>query len=263
MTALARARNRARREAGRLALESLRRRAGGDVFVDYGWGGLIYSGDGDAQELLYHLHQREWHRQDLAVLRPLLAPGMTVVDVGANLGFFSLTVAPLLRPGGRVVALEPSRRTFRKLEATVARNGLGDVVTAINAGCGATPGAATLRQVSASSGNATLVGEGGDGDGRGDGEEIALTRLDDLGLTAVGLLKIDTEGYESEVLKGGTRLLAEARPTLFVELGGHYLEGTLAAVELLTELGYETAALRRTEWKEVGNGANFVVRPRP
>lgn len=256
MTVLVRARNRARRSAGRLALESLRRRAGGDVFVDYGWGSLIYSGDGDAQELLYHLHQGEWHRQDMAALAPLVAPGMTVVDVGANLGFFSLMVAPLLRPGGRIVALEPSRRTFRKLSATIARNGLGDVVTAINSGAAAEPGSATLHQVSASSGNATILADGA-------GEEIALTRLDDLDLDAVGLLKIDTEGYESEVLKGGMAMLAESRPTLFIELGGHYLEGTLAAVALLTELGYETAELRRIDWKEVGNGANFVVRPRP
>lgn len=256
MTVLDRARNRARRSAGRLALESLRRRADGDVFVDYGWGSLIYSGDGDAQELLYHLHQGDWYRQDMAVLRPLVAPGMTVVDVGANLGFFSLMVAPLLRPGGRIVALEPSRRTFRKLSATIARNGLGDGVTAINAGAAAEPGSATLHQVSASSGNATILADGA-------GEEIALTRLDDLGVDSVGLLKIDTEGYESEVLKGGTGLLAESRPTLFIELGGHYLEGTLAAVALLTELGYETTDLRRIDWEGVGNGANYVVKPRP
>lgn len=255
MTVLGRARNRARRGAGQLALEMLRRRATGDLYVDYGWGSLIYSGDGDAQELLYHLHQREWYRQDMAVLRPLVAPGMTVVDVGANLGFFSLMIAPLLRPDGRIVALEPSRRTFAKLSGTIARNGLDDVVTAVNSGCAAAAGSATLHQVSASSGNATILADGG-------GEEIGLTRLDDLGLDSVGLLKIDTEGYESEVLKGGTRLLGESQPTLFIELGGHYLEGTLEAIDLLTELDYETTALRRIDWKEVGNGANFVVTPR-
>ncbi len=255
MTVLSRARNRARRDGGRLALEMLRRRADGDLYVDYGWGSLIYSGDGDAQEVLYHLHQREWYRQDIATLRPLLAPGMTVVDVGANLGFFTLMVAPLVRPGGRIVALEPSRRTFGKLEGTIARNGLGDVVTAINSGCAADAGQATLHQVSASSGNATILADGS-------GEEIALTRLDDLGLDAVGLLKIDTEGYESEVLKGGTRMLSEARPTIFIELGGHYLEGTLAAIGLLTDLGYDTDSLRRIDWETVGNGANFVVSPR-
>jgi FkbM family methyltransferase len=255
MTVLDRARNRTRRGAARLSLEMLRRRAGGDLYVDYGWGNLIYSGDGDAQELLYHLHQREWYSQDMEVLRPLVAPGMTVVDVGANLGFFSLMVAPLLRPGGRILALEPSPRTFAKLGRTIERNRLGDVVTALNSGCAAAPGSATLHQVSASSGNATILAEG-------DGEAIHLVRLDDLELSGVGLVKIDTEGYESEVLKGAERLLAESRPTLFIELGGHYLEGTLAAVELLTEAGYETAELRRTDWEEVGNGVNFVVAPR-
>jgi len=254
---IARLRNRARRDSQRLILERLHGRAEGDLFVDYGWGGLIYSGDGDAQELMYHLHQREWHREIFGVLGPLVGPGDTVVDVGANLGFVSLMLAPRLRPGGRVIALEPSPRTYRKLRATVEKNGLGDVVRTINAGAGASTGGATLHQVSASSGNATILG------GEGPGEAISLTRLDDLGLdSSFRLLKIDTEGFESEVLKGGVEAIASHRPTIFIELGGHYLEGTLAAVELLSELGYETGALRRTDWEAVGNGANFLVAPR-
>ena len=64
------------------------------------------------------------------------------------------------------------------------------------------------------------------------------------------------------MLKGGAATLAAHRPQIFIELGGHYLEGTLAAVELLTELGYETEALRRTDWEAIGNGANFLVAPR-
>ena len=114
-----------------------------------------------------------------------------------------------------------------------------------------------MHQVSASSGNATILG------GSGAGEAISLTRLDDLGLdSSFKLLKIDTEGFESEVLKGGAEVLATHRPRIFIELGGHYLDGTLAAVEILTELGYETEDLRRTDWEAVGNGANFLVEPR-
>ena len=76
-------------------------------------------------------------------------------------------------------------------------------------------------------------------------------------------MKIDTEGFESEVLKGGVEAIAAHRPRIFIELGGHYLEGTLAAVEILTELGYDTDALRRADWAAIGNGANFLVEPRP
>lgn len=254
---IARLRNRARRDAQRRILRRLHGRADGDLFVDYGWGGLIYSGDGDAQELLYHLHQGEWHREILAVLGPLVGPGDTVVDVGANLGFVCLMLAPRLRPGGRIVALEPSPRTYRKLVGTIEKNAIGDVVEPLNLGAGATAGGATLHQVSASSGNATILGGGGAG------EAIELTRLDDLGLdSSFRLLKIDTEGFESEVLKGGAEAIAAHRPRIFIELGGHYLEGTLAAVELLTELGYDTDALRRADWAAIGNGANFLVEPR-
>jgi FkbM family methyltransferase len=254
---IARLRNRARRTSQRLILERLRGPSDGELFVDYGWGGLIYSGDGDAQELIYHLHQREWHREIFGVLAPLVGPGDTVVDVGANLGFVSLMLAPRLRPAGTVIALEPSPRTYRKLRATVEKNAIGDVVRTMNVGAGASAGDATLHQVSASSGNATILG------GSGPGEAVSLIRLDDLGLGAsFRLLKIDTEGFESEVLKGGAEAIAAYRPQIFIELGGHFLDGTLAAVEVLTELGYETEALRRTDWEAVGNGANFLVAPR-
>ena len=155
-----RLRNRARRDTQRLILRRLHDRADGDLFVDYGWGGLIYSGDGDAQELMYHLHQREWHREIFAVLGPLVGPGDTVVDVGANLGFVCLMLAPALRPGGRILALEPSPRTYRKLLAAIEKNAIGDVVEPLNLGAGSAAGGATLHQVSSSSGNATILGGG-------------------------------------------------------------------------------------------------------
>ncbi len=258
MSLTQRVKNRAERDVERHVLNYLRRRADGDVFVDYGWGSLIYTGDGDAQEVKYHLKAAEWRRQAIADFGPLVSPGDTVVDVGANLGLLSLILASLVGPGGRVIALEPSARTFAKLERTIERNGLSEVVTALNAGCGAEPGAVTLHQVGASSGNASIVG------GDGPGEEVALIRLDDLELPSdVALVKIDTEGFESQVLHGGARLLAEQRPTIYIELGGHYLESTLEAIALLEELGYETGPLRQVEWASVGNGANFVVKPRP
>ena len=59
--------------------------------------------------------------QETAILRELLKPGMTFVDVGANWGYFTLVGAHLVGPSGRVISLEPEPRLFRLLVSNVAR----------------------------------------------------------------------------------------------------------------------------------------------
>jgi FkbM family methyltransferase len=249
-----RARHRAQREAQRAVLKVLHRRADGDLFVDYGWGSLIYTNDGDVQELLYHLHQADWYAKDMKAFRGLINRGDTVIDVGANMGFVTLMLASLVGSTGRVVALEPSPKTFRKLRQTVEKNGYADLVTALNLGCGSEAGTVTLHQVSGSSGNATVRGniEGG--------EQINLTRLDDLDVSGVDLIKIDTEGFEPQVLQGGEKLIADGRPIIYIELGGHYLDSTPEAVALLADFGYDTSQVRNVDWDSIGNGVDFIFR---
>ena len=253
-----RLRGKLRREAKRLELRARRRRTGEDqLWVDYGWARLPFTDDGDEQEILYHVHQREWLAQELAVLAPLVGPGATVFDIGANLGFYAALFAAQVGPGGRVVAFEPAPRVFAKLAATIARNRL-DQVVAVNCGCGSAGGEAVLRQVSPSTGTGSLVG------GVLGGETVAIRRLDEIPQARErppGLIKIDVEGFEPEVLAGARAILAEHRPVLYIELCGEYAESSVRSVALLHELGYETRALARLDWAAVPNGSNFVVRP--
>jgi FkbM family methyltransferase len=246
------------RESKRLELRARRRRAGTEVlWVDYGWAELPFTDDGDEQEILYHVHQREWRAQELAALEPLVGPGATVLDVGANLGFYSALFAAQVGPRGRVVAFEPSPRVFAKLRATIARNRL-DQVVGVNCGCGSAAGEAVLHQVSASTGSGSLVA------GAAAGETVEIRRLDDIPEARERppqLIKIDVEGFEPEVLAGARAILAEHRPLLYVELCGEYAESSVRSVALLDELGYDTRALARLDWAAVPNGSNFVVRP--
>src|SRR5580693_3317358 len=62
-----------------------------------------------------------------AVFERHCRPGMTVVDVGANLGYFSLLAARLVGPGGRVVALEPNSENCRLLLSSLRRSGVSNV----------------------------------------------------------------------------------------------------------------------------------------
>jgi hypothetical protein len=122
-------------ERKRLELEVRRRRSDRDLFIDYGWARLLYSGDGDAQEVSYHLHAEEWHRNEVSAFGALLYEGGTAIDVGANQGFISIILASLVGPSGRVIAFEPSSTAYTKLCKTMAANGLSQVVP-VNLGCG-------------------------------------------------------------------------------------------------------------------------------
>ncbi len=80
----------------------------------------------------------------LVVLRSLLRDGDVLVDVGANVGVFSLVAARWVGPAGRVIAFEPSSRECSRLDDTIALNGLRNVQP-VRMACGAEAGTATLR----------------------------------------------------------------------------------------------------------------------
>ena len=87
-----------------------------------------------------------WEPHVTAVVRQLLGPGDVFVDVGANIGYFTLLGARLVGSRGRVHALEPSARAYPELVANIERNGLTNVVPE-RVAAGATSGEATLQDV--------------------------------------------------------------------------------------------------------------------
>jgi FkbM family methyltransferase len=244
------------RETTRLLL-SARHKITGDFDIDYGWIRLLYSGDGDWQEVYYHQRQAEWREKELAVFRSLVPPGSTVVDVGANLGFITAILSDLVGSLGTVVAFEPSSRTFAKLQRTIQMNGLLNV-HAINAGCGDHPETLELRGLTGSSGNASIVGEGPVR------ECIQVVRLDDvpqLKGRPIELIKVDTEGFEPRVLDGARRLIADNKPILYLEMGGEFVDSTYRSIELLKELKYDVRHVEHLDWSDYGNGSDFFFRP--
>jgi FkbM family methyltransferase len=236
----------------------LRARVHGVPFaIDYGWCRLPYSGDGDVQEIAYHLNQARWYEKDIHVFRSLIAPGQTAIDVGANSGFITLMLASLVGPQGRVLSFEPSPAVFAKLQNTIAVNGLSQVV-AKNLGCGSTTSTARLSRVSNSTGNSSIVAAGTHP------IYVQIEPLDNIPEaweSPVALLKIDTEGYEPEVLRGAERLIAEHRPVIYLEMGGDYVESTLESIGYLARSGYDVEHVRSIDWTQVGNGSDYFFLP--
>lgn len=179
---------------------------------------------------------------EVAWLAGYLRPGMCFVDVGANIGLYSLVAARLVGAGGLVVAIEPSPRERAALEANLAANELTAVRVRPEA-VGDTPGKATLHVADVAHGGQNTLGStiypGTEVVGV---VEVDVVTLDDVvageRLDAVDVVKIDVEGAEALVCAGAGGLLADGRPLVLLELQDASLRAMgSSSAELVAQLG--------------------------
>ncbi len=160
-----------------------------------------------------------------------LKPGMTFVDVGANVGYWTALASSLVGEKGRVIAFEPSPYAFQRLEALVADNRLANVEIA-NVGLSASPGETTLYIGAWGNHTPTMVPHESETTVAAHVE--TLDRMAELrNLEHIDLLKIDVEGFEHHVLLGASRLLSERRVgAILCEFNDHWLRsnGTSSAL---------------------------------
>ncbi len=166
-------------------------------------------------------------------LLALVRPGMTVLDVGANIGEVSMKLAQAVGPGGQVISFEPGKAMFQKFTKTLAMNGFPNVKP-VNMGLGDQAGEFQLVLPCPTNRGGSRVAQSG-------GETIQVGTLDDFlvanKMAKVDLIKIDVEGFERKVLGGAKATLAKHHPVLFVELADVNLkEQGDSAQELLTYL---------------------------
>lgn len=143
-----------------------------------------------------------------------LAPGIVVVDIGANIGVFSLFAAA--SGASRVLAFEPSQESFELLERNISANGLGHVIGAQRAAVTDTADRTVLFPRRSSVMN---VIDGGEGDAL---DEVTTTTLDAIlqSQPKVDLLKIDCEGAEYDILLSSSTSTYQRFERLVAELHG-------------------------------------------
>lgn len=146
------------------------------------------------------------------ILRAALGPGQTFIDVGANVGTYSLMAASLVGPTGRVLAFEPVPATRARLERNVALNDVPRLEIIAKA-LGAEPGTTVLHVASGASGLSSRYTQSD-----GNRVEVETATLDNelAGAAAPALIKIDVEGMELEVMRGARELLRGDSPPLIV-----------------------------------------------
>jgi FkbM family methyltransferase len=160
------------------------------------------------------------------------APGEVVIDAGANVGFFALRHAALVGSTGRVYAFEPNAAVFRLLVHNVQRNRLAHVRCCHSA---LSDHSGTVRF--SASARASSLGHIAAGDE--EGVTVQSVTLDDLvereSLERIDLLKMDVEGHEPHVIRGG---LARALPiTRRVVMESHLTRDIVW--QMLEPLGFE------------------------
>jgi len=185
-----------------------------------------------------------------AVFERYCRPGMTVIDVGANLGYYSLLASGLVGPTGRVIALEPNSENCRLLLSSMRLNNVSNVQL-LPVAADAAAGWAYYS---------THVGSNGGLREAGDllshpGTVVPAFPLDDLVEGPVAFLKMDVEGAEGRVVRGATRIIERDRPIVTTELKEEMLRrvsGSSVADYLgyFERLGYTPSVLEKTTGAE-------------
>ncbi len=183
-----------------------------------------------------------WEPFETEIVRRLCRPGDFVMDIGGNIGWYSVLMAQLIGPTGRLMTFEPDPDNFEMLKRNIARCTAGPRPELFREAVGDEPGAVRLFLSDTNLGDHRTFD---DGTGRASIEtpqrslESILageSRLPDL-------VKSDTQGAEGRIVKGARRLFASGwRPILLIEFWPYGLDGSGGdAISLwneLADLGY-------------------------
>ncbi len=166
--------------------------------------------------------RRFYERGEWTFVSRYLRPGMTVFDIGANQGLYTLLAARRVGSSGRVFAFEPAPSEFRRLARNLALNGFSNVVTVPSA-VGSHEGKTTLYVCLDGRGDYSACRPPHDVKGaRCSRTTVPITSLDTFiqqnEISAADFVKVDVEGGELEVLKGAALVLTKLRPVFMCEL---------------------------------------------
>ena len=218
--------------------------------------------DSDGNQLLLHPHYfidyqviafGVYDARLRRFLKRVVKPGMTCLDVGANIGCVTTQLSRLVGPSGRVFGFEPVPHLFQRLKENIALNAFDRV--------------ASLHQMALSreTGQATIKAAQEDCDNQGMASlrntdhphlrralEIQTITLDQFvrekHLDRIDLIKMDVQGAEPWVIEGGASTLRRLHPHLLLEVSPYDLRsfGKTATdlLRMLEALGYESYCLK-------------------
>lgn len=190
----------------------------------------------------------EYEPYELEVFEQLIGPEDWIVDVGANVGFYTLVAASAARRlgNGKVLAFEPVPSTYRLLVENIRRNRL-DNAQAFEIALADRAGPRRIFLDRANHGNPSLAPT--NVPQPGDSLEIRASTLDgfleDLGVPSPRIMKIDVQGAEGLVFQGAKRWLSGKDRRVLMEFWPEGLanlgQDPLSVLKLLRDLGFSVS----------------------
>lgn len=187
----------------------------------------------DAISTYVFLEQEDWFEDEADLVRRLAGPGFRMLDIGANVGFYSLAAAAASGGEARIAAFEPTPDVAAMLRASVAANGFAGIEVHQLA-LGDRAGELVLAHGTDSALNRIVA--------VGEGTRVEMRTLDAVaqaqGLAGIDFVKLDVEGAETAVIAGGRDFFARESPLVMFEVVD-VSEVRLDAARLFERAGYQ------------------------
>lgn len=190
-----------------------------------------------------------WERETEEVVRRLLRPGATAIEVGANMGYHTLAMADAVGPEGRIHAFEANPAIFRLLDSTVQVNGLTERVTLHNKAALSHRGEVefAIHPDHCGSAHYSVAAEAPGYSSRVATVAVPLDEEPGAGIGPVHMIRMDAEGSEPLVLRGAAWLLARSPEVAIVTewapgLMSHYAD-VAGFVDWLGALGFRAGRI--------------------
>ena len=158
-----------------------------------------------------------------------LQDNANILDIGANIGNNAVYYA-MIRNANKIYAFEPIKDTFEILRKNIELNALQDKIYPFNVALGLQEGKAVIKNRPVDNCGGTEIKTDNDGD-------LIVKNLDSFEFSEkIDFVKIDVEGFESQVLLGAKAFLAKHKPIMVIEIHAHKFEESINALHLV---GYE------------------------
>jgi FkbM family methyltransferase len=208
-------------------------------------------------------YESNYEEENYSFLQQQVKKGMQVIDIGAHIGLFSVTASQLTGPEGKVICFEPTPGTYNTLTETLRLNKCTNVIP-VQAAVSEKSGTTTfyISDIEACNSNSLVKNKE---EKEISAYEVKLVSIDDV-ITNYSikpsLIKIDAEGAELDVLKGGVQTFKSIKPILilglhpdFIKMKGDSLEGIW---DLLISCGYVVQQEGKTLTKEFFCGQTLL-----
>ena len=195
-------------------------------------------------DFLYNLYKLAFEAGPINHLKDFIEPNSCVIDVGANIGFFTTRFCKWVGNTGRVIAIEPEEANFQRLKRMVSKNNMGSKVDLLKGLVAEKDGELFLEL------NPDHPGDHKIG---ADGIKTVSYKLDSIleerNWPDVSFIKIDVQGAEERVLDGAEQTFERYKPNIFIEVHDIALQefgsSSRSLLERVEGMGYTIHILRK------------------